>query len=138
MDVQTRLRSHLAAQPDRAVAGVWLFGGSARGQVHRESDVDVAVLYDRRALPTLLERARASELLAGSLMQVLARNDIDLLVLNDAPPLLARRIINEGVELLTADSELVHSFRRDVQLRAADVAPFVERGRRRLLEELRR
>jgi predicted nucleotidyltransferase len=138
MDIQARLRSHLASHPEAGVAGIWLFGSAAQGRMHRESDVDVAVLYDRRILPAALDRARASELLAGSLMQVLARNDLDVLVLNDTPPLLARRIVTEGIELLVADADLVHSFRRDTLLRAADVAPFVERGRRRLLEELRR
>ena len=55
------------------------------------------------------------------------------MVLNDAPPLFARRIALDSKQIFCADPEADHAFRRAVQLRAADLAPFIERGRRAIL-----
>ena len=63
-------------------------------------------------------------------------NEIDLVILNDAPPLLGRRIVRAGRRLHAGDAAAVHAFERDVQLRAADLEPFVRRGRARVLEAL--
>jgi hypothetical protein len=75
--------------------------------------------------------------LIADLIAVLHCNDVDLVVLNDAPPLLARRIVLEGLRVHCADGEAEHAFRRDVQLRAADLAPFLQRARARLLASRR-
>ncbi|MDE2905407.1 MAG: hypothetical protein OXQ28_04910, partial [Acidobacteriota bacterium] len=66
------------------------------------------------------------------------RNEVDLIVLNDAPPLLARWILRTGIELFCSDRDLGRDFRRDVQIRAADLAPFLERYRRMTLDALGR
>jgi hypothetical protein len=79
----------------------------------------------------------AAEYLAGELMAALGTNRVDLLSLNDAPPLFARHIISQGVRVVSVDEAATHAFERDVMLRAADLQPFVERGRRRLLDALR-
>jgi hypothetical protein len=61
---------------------------------------------------------------------------VDLVVLNDAPPLLAREVVQRGERILCANPEADHAFVRDVQLRAADLAPFLERARRVKLSRL--
>lgn len=71
----------------------------------------------------------------SDLLHTLATNRVDLVVLNDAPPLLVRRI-TRGTLLYARSEEDVYAFERDVQLRAADVEAFVQRGRARLLEAL--
>ena len=72
----------------------------------------------------------------GRLSAALAAT-VDLVVLNDAPPLLARRIVTSGRRLFCSDPEADHGFVRDVQLRAADLAPFLRRTRRLKLAALR-
>jgi hypothetical protein len=57
--------------------------------------------------------------------------EVDLVVLNAAPPLRGRRIVR-GVRVHCASPELDHAFQRDVQLRAADLEPFIQAMRRRL------
>jgi hypothetical protein len=48
-------------------------------------------------------------------------------VLDDAPPLLGRRVITEGVRIHCADPAADHAFVRDVRPRAADLASFLRR-----------
>ena len=128
--IQT-VHQRLATSAEDEVVSAFLFGSRVEGRGHRESDVDVAVLLrpelDRR------QRFETRLRLTSELIAALHFNDIDLVVLNDAPPLLARRIVLDGERVYCADAEADHAFRRDVQLRAADLAPFIERGRRALL-----
>lgn len=122
--------------PDFVLAA-YLFGSEAEGRSHRESDVDVAVLLDRDAVPSARDRFDYRVRLGSDLVGALHRNRVDVVLLDDAPPLLARRIVTEGECVYRRAPSAEHDFVRDVQLRAADLAPFVERGRRRLLERLR-
>jgi hypothetical protein len=58
---------------------------------------------------------------------VLGINAVDVVILNDAPPELGRRIVTQGQRLYCADRQRDHAFVRDVQLRAADLASFLRR-----------
>lgn len=116
----------------------YAFGSVPEGRAHGESDLDLAVLLDWNVYPDRRARGNRQVALISALIGALALNEIDLIILNDAPPLLARRIVREGRRLHSANPESVHDFERDVQLRAADVEPFVRRWRARLLEKLER
>ena len=115
------------------VVVAYLFGSEAEGRAHKDSDVDVAVMLNRRSFPSARERFDYRITLVGHLIAFLHRNEIDVVVLNDAPPLFARRIVTEGVRVFSRDRLAAQELIRDICLRAADVAPFVSRGRRRLL-----
>lgn len=134
--VAERLRGHFRDMRDTAVVSAWLFGSHGESRAHRDSDVDVGVLLDRRMVRTGQERFDLRVRLTSDLIHALGNNDVDLVVVNDAPPLLARRIIRTGIELYCRDRDLERNFRRDVQLRAADLAPFLERYRRMTLDAL--
>jgi predicted nucleotidyltransferase len=134
--LEDRIRACLANH--REVVAAYLFGSHAAGRAHRESDVDVGVLLDRDLCPDARSRFDRRIALTAELIAALHENDIDLVILNDAPPLLGRRIAIEGRLLHCTDRAAEHAFRRDVQIRAADLAPFVEKARRRLLEILRK
>lgn len=69
----------------------YLFGSQARGNAGPLSDVDVAVFLDRR-LSCFEWRLRLMEQLA----QVLETERLDLVVLNDASPVLRYEVIREG------------------------------------------
>ena len=132
--VSEPLKAFFASQSSGFVTLAYLFGSEAQGRAHDESDVDVGVLLDRELLPDARERYDYRVRLTSELIAVLHRNEVDVVVLNDAPPLLGRRIVTEGRRLFSRDRLAEHDFVRDIQLRAADVAPFVERSRRRLLD----
>ncbi len=76
--------------------------------------------------------------LGSDLIAVLGQNEVDVVILNDAPPLLGRRIVYEGKRLYLGDPPVDHAFVRDVQLQAADLQPFLERMSRIRLEALSR
>ena len=120
------------------VLAVYLFGSAAAGRMHRESDVDVGVLLDRRRHPTPRARFESRLRLIAELGARLGGRAVDVVVLNDTPPELGRRIVTTSPPLYCSDPEAEHAFRRDVQLRAADLAPFLRRMRRRKLEAMSR
>ena len=119
------------------IASAYLFGSTASGRRHRESDVDVAVLLRWSAHPGRAERFDAGLRLAGRLQAALGRT-VDLVVLNDAPPLLGRAVVTQGMRLLLRDAAVDHAYVRDVSLRAADLEPWLRRFRGRKLEALHR
>jgi predicted nucleotidyltransferase len=122
----------------KGVLSAYLFGSRSEGRSRRESDVDVAVLLDRRLFGTSRERFEVRLRLIGELGRALGRNDVDLVILNDAPPGLGARIVTRGARVFRSDPEADHAFVRDVQLRAADLAPFLRRMRAIRLEALKR
>lgn len=120
------------------VVSVYAFGGHAEGRAHRESDVDVAVLLDHARRPTRAERFDARLHLVGLLNRALSRDDVDLVILNDAPPQFARHVISRGRRLYCRDAAMDHGFVRTTLSRAADLEPFLRRMRRLKLEALAR
>jgi uncharacterized protein len=131
-------RRYLASRLDVGIAAVYLFGSFAAGRGHRESDLDLAVLLDRKRHSTAKDRFEVRLSLAGGLSGPrLAGREVDVVILNDAPPLLGRKAVIEGRLLLCNDPELEHAYRRDVMIRAADLEPFLRRARERKLAALR-
>ena len=122
------LASYFAGKP--GVQAAWLFGSYCEGRSHRDSDLDVAVLLEHERFPDARARFNARVAMTADIIAVLRRNDVDLVVLNDAPPRFARRIILDGRRVHCPDAAAEHAFRRDVQLRAGDLGPFLDRTRR--------
>jgi predicted nucleotidyltransferase len=134
--VDSTLAAALAGRP-RGLISAYLFGSVAAGHAHRESDVDVGILLDRQVYPRTADRFDAKLILIGHLRSAV-RRDVDVVILNDAPPQLARRIMAPGHRVFTADVEADHAFRRTVLSRAADIEPFLRRTRRVKLQALAR
>ena len=88
-----------ALQPRAEILEAYLFGSTATGATHSHSDVDVAVyLADRQ--PTGSVFGYTADLTAA-LMSVLGTNRVDVVVLNDAPPLLYHRVLRDGQRILS-------------------------------------
>lgn len=119
------------------VISAYLFGSHATGRDHRESDVDVAVLFDRIALPTPAERFKRRVLLLSGLIAALHKNAVDLIVLNDVPSQLARAAL-AGRRVFCADTEADHVFLRTTLILAADLEPFLRSTRRVKLNAIAR
>jgi len=129
-DIAERLTRLFAATPPPGLVSAYLSGWDAAGRAHRESDVDLGVLLRwevyRARSHRFDERVRLSAWLAGEL----GVPGVDVVVLNDAPPQLGSRIVVAGRRVFCADADADHAFVRDVQLRAADLEPFLRRTRR--------
>jgi predicted nucleotidyltransferase len=136
-DLEARLQTAFA-QERVGVVSAYLFGSQASGRAHRESDVDVGVLLDRRRHPTAEARFEERLGLLGRLTHALSGAAVDVVVLNEAPAGLARRIVLDGTALFCSDPHTDRAFRRDVQLLAADLEPFLRRTRSLKLAALAR
>jgi predicted nucleotidyltransferase len=79
----------------------YLFGSRARQDSHALSDIDVAVFLDRSDLAETAFGYRAE--LASSLMTALATDAVDVVILNEAPPLLYHRVLRDGIRLFSRD-----------------------------------
>lgn len=110
------------------VVSAYLFGSEAHGRAHRESDVDVGVLLSRPVYPRPADRFEARLRLTGRLQAAVGR-EVDIVILNDAPPQLVRHIMTGGRRLMVADPVLDHAHLRTTLSRAADLEPFLKRTR---------
>ena len=123
-------------QESRLVLSAYVFGSTARGTQHEDSDVDIAVLLDRVLLPTRRARTDERVRLTSGIIAALHRNDVDLVVLNDVSPGIGRHAITQGVRVFCRSEEADHNYVRDIQLRAADLDPFLRRMRKIKLQAL--
>lgn len=90
-EIETRVRKVLKSAPSEVVCA-YLFGSVARGEAGVESDVDVAVLYEKAPEP----RLDAGPLdLEGALERTLGR-PVQVVVLNRAPADLVHRVLRDG------------------------------------------
>ena len=135
-DMPPTLAAALDGSPVPGVVSVYLFGSHASGRVHRESDVDVGVVLDRVIHATPQARFDARLRLTAHVGQQLGTADVDLVVLNDAPPHLVRRVMTDGVRVSCADADADHAARRTALLRAADLEPFLCRARKAKLQAM--
>jgi predicted nucleotidyltransferase len=99
--VVDRLGEVLAAEDDVRLA--YLFGSRARGGARPDSDYDIGVLIDRAAAGG--DRGAIVRRLAGRLGRVVSSTLIDLVVLNDAPPLLRHRVLRDGIVVFQRSPE---------------------------------
>jgi predicted nucleotidyltransferase len=125
--IEEALSEALIAYP--GVVSIYLFGSFAEARFHADSDVDLGVLLDRTVYPGRADRFDARVRLAAKLEHDLAPRLPDVVVLNDAPPTLAARIVSTGRRVICHNADHDHAFRRDIQLRAADLEPFLRRAR---------
>jgi len=128
-DELERAGRRLAREP--RVLAVYGFGPRARGTAGAMSDVDLAVLLDRES--TLMEELR----LRAEITALLGREDVDLVVLNHAPPLLRYEVIAAGCRLFARDEELADDFEQRTAMRCFDTA-HLRAVQQRLAREARR
>ena len=90
-----------ALAPRGEILDAYLFGSGATGAAQPHSDVDVAV-YLAEARPSASPFGYAADLTAG-LMRALGTARVDVVVLNEAPPLLYHRVLRDGRRVLSRD-----------------------------------
>jgi predicted nucleotidyltransferase len=91
-----------ALEPRAEVLDGYVFGSVARGDDGPNSDIDIAVFLEPSTEHDLGPWGRRASLLSD-LMAALGRNDVDLVVLNDASPLLWRQVLRDGDRVLSRD-----------------------------------
>ncbi len=96
------LQDALTSRPE--VLEAYLFGSQAHGTARTDSDVDVAVYVDPAALEGPIGWGGYDAELGADLIGALGRNDVDVVVLNRAPPLLYYLVLRDGTRLVTRDA----------------------------------
>lgn len=87
----------------------YLFGSHAHGTVTPLSDVDIAVLYSPDC-----DREKTENALFSELSQLLHSDNINLINLDEATPLLAHRAVLLGKPLISADPHTTALFQTKI------------------------
>jgi hypothetical protein len=104
-DIEQRLP--LAAEYLRShprVVFAYLFGGLARGERRPLSDVDIAVYFAGSVT------ADVKLDILGKLIDILGTDEIDLVILNTAPPLLAMNVLRKKQVVADNEPAMRHRF----------------------------
>ena len=129
MDAETaveRLR-HAFRGRDDGIAAVYLFGSVARGDSRTGSDVDVAILLEPAPERGTFDSLRLD--LLAALESELGR-EVDLVVLNHAPPDLSHRVLRDSVLVLEPDPSARVRFEVRARNRYWDIKPYLDEYRR--------
>jgi uncharacterized protein len=129
-DVAQCVRRH------RQVQAAYIFGSVASGRTRADSDVDVGVLIDRRVRPDQRFTYRLG--LMADLGSALRRSDVDVVILNEAPPLLAHRVLSRGVLAFERSRSARVQFQVRTAARYLDLIPMFETHIRYLKRNARR
>lgn len=85
---------------------------------------------EKRQLGEILKRRNV--VFAYELMDLFRTNDIDLVALNDAPPLLAHRILKEGLLFWCANDKTRLDYKVKAVLKYLDWKPYLDKDRQRV------
>lgn len=119
-------------EKEKRVKFAYLFGSRARGRTGPLSDTDVAVYLDRR-----IKHGDYRLKLMEELSKILKSDHLDLVVLNQAPPLLRHEIIKYG-RLLKDDASRRILFEAETIRECLDTAYLRQVQRSGLVEKIRR
>jgi hypothetical protein len=131
-ETSEKLRACLGEQADVLVA--YVFGSRAEGRSREGSDLDVAVLLSTENAQERFERRL--DLL--SKLPDVCECEVDVVVLNDAPPLLQQEAIKNGRVIIEADRRARVDFEVEVGKINADLGPVRRFYRRALFEEIKK
>lgn len=103
-DIAAKIKSLCDERSD--IAAVFLFGSFGTENETRFSDIDLAVLFYQGCVPDLREEMNLADLFSVAL----ARDDVDLVVLNKAPLALRYRAAAEGELIFERDYAYTSDF----------------------------
>ncbi|MFH1771461.1 MAG: nucleotidyltransferase domain-containing protein [Candidatus Omnitrophota bacterium] len=117
---------------DSGVVFAYLFGSQAKGSTGPLSDIDIALYIgglDRKEYS-----GKKLELL-GRLNDALKTDEIDLVLLNNASPFLAQRILRDGKLIYCADEKLRLDYEQITILKYLDWKPYLDKYTRQAIKD---
>lgn len=109
-----KLTALLQSNPN--ITAAILFGSEANGKATQESDIDIALLYETTHIPKPLDVLQLREDLSDEM-----RQDVDIILLNNASPIIAMQAIKNGIPLLIRDHKAYNTFEMNLVTDYADV-----------------
>jgi uncharacterized protein len=120
--VDAAARARLAAALDQpGVVSALLFGSQATGKAGQLSDIDVGIWVDAEL--TAIERDRLASILIEAATDALGTDEVQVVVLNEASPLLRHRATRDGVRLVDRDAKARIRLETTSLLEYLDTAP---------------
>ncbi len=122
--------------PLEDVVLAYLFGSHARKRAWAQSDVDIGVLLaghpdDDRCFEMRLE-------IIGGLMSLFHTNDVDVLILNQAPPALRYAVLRDGLLVFCRERQAMIEFYVRTVSEYLDFLPILRRHEAAILERARK
>lgn len=99
----TLMRGKMFLEKDPDILLAYLFGSQAQGETGPLSDIDLAVLLKPASKRGFFEKKLT---LLSELAAIFGRDDLDLVILNEAPLVLKYHILKDGKPLFIRDEEL--------------------------------
>lgn len=98
-----KIKNYLSGDP--AILVSFLYGSQVTCHIKSNSDVDIALLYVRDHLPNTERRFQ----LVDDLISITKR-EVDLLILNDASPVISMQVLRKGKIILERDHQTYLNF----------------------------
>ena len=117
-----KLRAAIGQHP--AIFG-HIFGSYSKGSASQLSDLDVAVYFDPQLSKYARHRARMN--LITLCQEVIPDTRVDLVVLNDVPPILGFEIIKYGKMIFDLDPTVRQSVEERMIMNYLDFKPFSDK-----------
>ena len=127
MDLADRLRQHAASRPEVKLAV--LFGSNARGTAGPKSDVDLGLLLEPDTRPNRIE--------IEAELERAAHRTLDVIYLDEAPPLLRFEISKDGMVLAEREEGLWSRFKARAMVDWWDWAPTAKQIEQAAIRRLR-
>lgn len=126
-----KLKSILGSDPEIVFA--YCFGSYGKGRPHPLSDVDIALYLSAEVRDTFAKKLKLQEILS----KILLTDEIDLVILNDAPVSLAIEVLRSGKLLASSDEEKRCDFEVRVMKEYLDTLWLRELSERSLIDRVR-
>jgi predicted nucleotidyltransferase len=108
----------------KEIQAAYVFGSAAKGRMRRDSDIDIAVLLDTKIKPSRFLEYRLA--LMSDLGRALHRSNVDVVILNEATPLLAHRVLSQGKLVVEGSSSARIRFQVQTASRYLDLIPMFD------------
>lgn len=100
-------------QKHTEVEVAYIFGSFARGKINPLSDIDIAIIIDREQINEKAYRYGYKAGILADLIKLLKKNDIDLVILNEANALLKHRVLYFGKLIFVKNEKKRIAFQTD-------------------------
>jgi hypothetical protein len=119
----------------KEIQAAYLFGSVARGRARPDSDIDIAILLRDNVQPSRFLEYRLE--LMADLGAALQRSNVDIVILNEATPLLAHRVLSQGKLVFERSASARVRFQVRTASRYLDLVPMFETHIRYLKKSVR-
>ncbi|OQX81997.1 MAG: hypothetical protein B6D56_00995 [Candidatus Omnitrophica bacterium 4484_70.1] len=92
--IKKSLKEYFQQHPEIEIA--YIFGSVVQGRKNLLSDIDVGIILDDSQIKQELYRYGYKAEILADLIKILKTNEVDLVVLNEASPLLKHRVLYWG------------------------------------------